>query len=216
MVTPDARVVQLPNQIPPQSSPVIMDGGGGTQVMETNWWLFFYNLASQVISLAGGTVVLPDSVSIAMIDSEIGDSDSLQAQRQTLNAQTLLGIEPDASPTPRELANAFLLATDGLLQDPTPRDLANALLLAAGGLLPDPVPRAQPAAVVTVGASPFTFTAPASGTVAISIGTVSAVSIIRQGVSIATGLTDGLVPVSRLDQVQITYAVAPTVNFLPM
>jgi hypothetical protein len=44
---------------------------------------------------------------------------------------------------------------------------------------------------------------------------VSAVVIIRQGVTVPTGLVDGLIPVSRLDQVQITYAVAPTVNFLP-
>lgn len=195
MVTPVTSVPQLPNQIPPQSAPVIMDGGNGNQVFETNWWLFLYNLASRVISLTGGTVTLPDSVNIALIDSEIVDTDALTATRQALNVQALLGFEPDASPSLRDLANALALSTDASL--------------------PDPVARAQPVAAVTVGASPFTFTAPTNGTLAISIGTVSAVSIIRQGVSVATAVTDGLVPVSRLDQVQITYAVVPTVNFLP-
>jgi hypothetical protein len=191
----NTRVAQLPNQIPPQSAPVLMDGGNGTQVFETNWWLFLYNIASQVISLGNGSVTLPDSVNIALVDSEVVDTDSLQAARQVLNLQALLGAEPDVGPSLRDLSNAFLLATDGVLQDPTPR--------------------AQPVAAVTVTASPFTFTAPANGTLAISVGTVSAVVIIRQGVTVPTGLVDGLIPVSRLDQVQITYAVAPTVNFLP-
>lgn len=195
MVITNTRVAQLPNQIPPQSAPVIMDGGNGTQVFETNWWLFLYNIASQVISLSGGSVTLPDSVNIALIDSEIVDTDSLQAARQALNVQALLGVEPDASPTLRDLANAFVLAADSLL--------------------PDPVPRAQPASAVTVTASPFTFTASFKGTLAVSAGTVSAIALIRQGMTVPTGVTAGPVPVSRLDQVQITYTVAPTVNFLP-
>ena len=195
MVTANTRVAQLPNQIPPQSSPVVMDGGNGTQIFETNWWLFFYNIASQVISLSGGSVTLPDSVNIALIDSEIFDTDSLQASRQALNAQMLVGIDPDPSPTSRDLANAIALAADELL--------------------PDPTPRAQSVSAVTVGASPFTFTVSFSGAVVVSGGTVSAIALIRQGITVPTGITAGVIPASRLDQVQITYTVAPTVNFLP-
>lgn len=195
MVTTTKGIAQLPNQIPPQSAPVLMDGGDGKQVFETNWWLFLYNIASRVISLSGGTVTLPDSVNIALIDSEIVDSDSLMAARQVVNLQAMLGMEADAAPSLRDLANAFLLTTDGVL--------------------PDPAPRAQPVAVITVGASPFTFTATSSGALAVAAGTVSAIALIRQGVTVPTGVTAGLLPISRLDQVQITYTVAPTVNFLP-
>ena len=82
-------------------------------------------------------------------------------------------------------------------------------------VLPDPVPQAQPAAPVTVGASPYTWSAPFTGCLSITGGTVSAISIIRQGTTVATGITAGLVPVSKLDQVKITYSVLPTVVFLP-
>lgn len=190
----NTNVAQLPNQIPPQSAPVLIDGGNGNQVFETNWWLFFYNIASQVISLAGGAVTLPASVNIALIDSDVVDSDSVQAPRQIANT-TLLIPDMDIGPSLRDMANAMLLATDSLLQDSPAR--------------------AQPVAPVTVGASPFTFTAAANGTLAISVGTVSSVSIVRQGVTVATGLTDGLVPVSRSDQVVITYVGLPTVVFVP-
>lgn len=197
MATPpiNIRVPQLPNQIPVQSAPVLMDNGNGDKVFETNWWLFLYNLASQVLTLTGGAIQLPDSVSFALMESEVFDADAVGLPRQIVNALLFEPLPIDASPTPR--------------------DVSNALTLAADDLLPDPIPRAQPVVAVTVTASPFTFTAPANGTVAIAIGTVSAVSIIRQGTSVATGLVDGLIPVSRLDQVQITYAVAPTVAFLP-
>lgn len=193
-VIPVNRLPQLPNQIPPQSSPLIMDGGNGTQVLETNWWLFLYNIATQVINLGGGPVNLPDSVNIAISESEVFDSDGLQSARQALNVALQL---PDAEVTP------------------TLRDMADALLLAQDGLLQDPMPRAQPAAVVTVTASPFTFTAPANGTLSVAGGTVSAIALIRQGVTVATGLIAGLIPTSRLDQVQITYTGAPTAVFLP-
>ena len=185
---------QLPNQIPPQSTPVTMEGVGGRQVFETNGWLFLYNLASQVVANQGGEAVFSPGLNIPMIDSDVFDTDSLLASRQALNAQMLIGLDADAGPTPRDLANALLLADN---------------------LLPDPTPRAQPVAAVTVSASPFTFTAPANGTLAVTAGTVSVISVIRQGVTVATGLVTGLIPVSRLDQVQITYAVLPTVNFLP-
>jgi len=93
--------------------------------------------------------------------------------------------------------------------------LVNALVLGLDGLQQDPTPRAQPSSVVTVTGSPFTFTAAFNGSLAISAGTVSAVAVIRQGTTVATGITAGLIPVSRLDQVQITYTAAPAAVFLP-
>lgn len=192
---PNATSVnQLPNQIPPQSVPATMIGPEGQQVFETNWWLFFYNLANQVLTGQNGNIALPPAVNIPMIDSDVFDTDSLLASRLALNAALQIP-DADVGPSTRDVANALLLATDALLQDPTPR--------------------AQPAVAVIVGASPFTFTAPFNGTLAVQGGTVSAITVIRQGLNVATGIIAGLVPVSRLDQVQITYAAAPTVGFLP-
>lgn len=82
-------------------------------------------------------------------------------------------------------------------------------------LLPDPTPQAQPVAAITVGASPFTYTARFSGSVAITGGTVSSITLIRQSTSVATGVTAGLIPVSRLDQVQVTFTGTPTMTFIP-
>lgn len=71
------------------------------------------------------------------------------------------------------------------------RKIANLAALLGVGQLPEPAPVAQPVQPVTVGASPFTYTALANGVLSVTGGTVSAASIIRQGVSVATGIGAG-------------------------
>lgn len=88
-------------------------------------------------------------------------------------------------------------------------------VLVDDSLLPDPPSQAQPVAAITVNASPFTYTAPFAGSVAITGGTVSLITLIRQSTSVATGLTTGLIPVSRGDQIQVTYTGTPTMTFIP-
>lgn len=68
---------------------------------------------------------------------------------------------------------------------------------------------------VTPGASPYTYTAPGNGSLSIRGGTVSLATYARAGVSITLGLNAGIVPVATGDKVTITYAVAPTINFIP-
>lgn len=63
---------------------------------------------------------------------------------------------------------------------------------------------------VTVGASPFDYTAARDGFVSIVGGTVSAVAYVREGVSTSLGVV-AVVPVKKGDVVRITYTVAPTV-----
>ena len=184
----------LPDQIPPQPTPWSYTDGNGDQVIDVHWYLFLYGLWIQVGSLIAGGAVLSPAVNIPMIDSYVFDTDSLLAARQIINAAMQLP-DADSGPSLRDLVNALVLGLDGLQQDPTPR--------------------AQPSSVVTVTASPFTFTAAFNGSLAISAGTVSAVAVIRQGTTVATGITAGLIPVSRLDQVQITYTAAPAAVFLP-
>ncbi len=63
--------------------------------------------------------------------------------------------------------------------------------------------------------SPFNYTANVKGTLIISGGTVSAISLIRGGVIIPLSLTRPLIiPISIGDTVRTTYTVAPTLQFL--
>jgi len=75
----------------------------------------------------------------------------------------------------------------------------------------------QPSAVapVTVGVSPFSYTANQAGTLAIRGGTISAVSVSRGTISVPLASSVPVVPMGQGDVVTITYTVLPTVNFLP-
>ncbi|MHB8915933.1 MAG: polysaccharide deacetylase family protein [Thiobacillus sp.] len=64
---------------------------------------------------------------------------------------------------------------------------------------------------ITVGASPFAYTAPYGGSVSISGGTVSSVTVTRNSVVVYTSaLADNIVPVRTGDIVTVTYTAAPT------
>lgn len=69
-------------------------------------------------------------------------------------------------------------------------------------------------ATVTVSASPTSFTASARGTVGISGGTLTSVTLTRSGVSINLGVTR-TVPVANNDLVTVIYTAAPTIKFIP-
>lgn len=78
------------------------------------------------------------------------------------------------------------------------------------GLAASPAPET----VITVGASPFAYTATVKGTVFVKDGTVSTISITRNSLY-NVGIVDGPIPVSVGDVVTITYSVAPTAVFFP-
>lgn len=67
---------------------------------------------------------------------------------------------------------------------------------------------------ITVGASPFTYTASAVGHVLIN-GTVTGLSLIRGTTTIALPLTTPIVPVDNDDAVKVTYSSAPTMTWVP-
>lgn len=183
----------LPQQILPPTVPWGHADENGIVTIDKNQWLFLYSLYRN--SLAIG--ITPDA-------------------SQALEGLDFDTAEADSAVLRQPISNLAIQQGDALV--PTSADLpdiAKALVLAQDNLLPDPIPTAQPVAVISVGASPFTYTAPANGQVAVTGGTVSIVSFIRQGTTVATGLITGLVVVSRLDQVKVTYAVAPTMTFMP-
>jgi hypothetical protein len=68
---------------------------------------------------------------------------------------------------------------------------------------------------VDVGASPFTYTAARQGMLLMSGGTVSLIQYGRGGTMFSLGVLAGPVGVMSGDQVRITYALAPTLTFLP-
>lgn len=74
-----------------------------------------------------------------------------------------------------------------------------------------------PAASVTVGASPFSYTATQGGSVIVNGGSTTQIAISRDGSNFfITGLTAGMFPLSQGDIIRITYPVAPpTVTALP-
>lgn len=78
------------------------------------------------------------------------------------------------------------------------------------------VSASAPIQTVTVGASPFSFRAGSGGSLAISGGTVSSITLTRYTVTAPTGATSGIIPVSNGDVVTITYSGLPTVNFVPV
>lgn len=77
------------------------------------------------------------------------------------------------------------------------------------------LPPATEVAVVP-GASPYVYSAPVRGSVIVSGGTVSAIAFSRDGVTFYNvGQTSGMFLLNAADQLRITYAVAPTVTFVP-
>lgn len=189
----------LPGRILPQSEPIGRVNPDGTVTADTNWWLLWYNLCLQVLG-AGTTTGLPADAlqDLASADTDAGDSDAI-ALRRPLDNASVQALQPAD----------VVIGLDDL------PDLQRALLLAQESILPDPAALAQPVAAITPGASPFTYTAPFAGSIAVTGGTVSAIALIRQGTTVATGLITGLIPVSRYDQVKVTYSVVPTMTFIP-
>lgn len=94
----------------------------------------------------------------------------------------------------------------GLLSQPWHGYLSQ-LAGAPGPIVPNIVP----------GPSPFAYQAPSGGTLAVTGGTVSSITLARARVSgVNVGFTSGSVAVAANDVVTITYSVAPTINFIPL
>ena len=71
------------------------------------------------------------------------------------------------------------------------------------------------AQVVTLGASPYVFTAPGNGAIAVSGGTASLIEYGRSGAYVGIGVLAGMIPVSKGDTVRVTYVTVPSMTFFP-
>jgi hypothetical protein len=84
-------------------------------------------------------------------------------------------------------------------------------------LPPLAAPSDAAAVAIVVGASPFTYTPPigSRGMVVVAGGNVTAIAYNRRGVATGLGVVAGPVEVSPGDTVTVTYAVAPTMTYVP-
>lgn len=95
-------------------------------------------------------------------------------------------------------------------------DLPATATIAGAKIQPAVVGSSTAVGAITVGASPFSYTAAAKGTVNLAGGTVTQVALKRGGVSTNLGGTVGHFPVSAGDMLVITYSAAPTAVFVPL
>ena len=68
---------------------------------------------------------------------------------------------------------------------------------------------------ITPGASPYAYTALANGSVIVSGGTVTVVEYGRAASFYLVGLIAGTFRVLAGDKIRVTYAIAPTMTFVP-
>jgi hypothetical protein len=186
----------LPQQMLPITTPLAVQRNG-VIFIDKQWWLLLYGLCIQVLG-SGTAQGLPSDAlqDLAGADTDAADSDAVVLRRPISNLAV-------------ELEDPLKISSSDL------PDIAMSLLLAQDDLLPDPAPLAPAVSVITPTGSVFTYTAPYAGSVVVTGGTVSAISIARQGTSVSTGLTVGVFPVSRYDQVKVTYSGTPTMSFIP-
>lgn len=72
-----------------------------------------------------------------------------------------------------------------------------------------------PAVEITPDGSPFEYESDLRGSVVVQGGTVSEIAILRDGDTIITGMTAGMIPVMPGDIVRVAYSADPTMTFLP-
>src|SRR6185437_9024313 len=138
----------LPQQILPPGTPIGTVNADGTVTIDKNWWLLLYNL--WINTLGNGGIPSDALIDLASADLDAVSADTIALRQPLSNALQQAMQPPDV--------------VIGIADLP---DLQRALLLAQSATEPDPVPRAQPVAAVTVGASPFTYTAPYAGSLSI-------------------------------------------------
>lgn len=114
----------LPQRIPIQSLPMIYKGQDGNYYAELDWYLFFYNLATQIFPQnpgSGGSTPASPTDLMAFVEMDAMTSDIAQTVRQLANAAILEGqdielVSADLQSIRRAIDN-LALSIDALLPD---------------------------------------------------------------------------------------------------
>jgi hypothetical protein len=219
----------LSQQIPRYVVPII-DPATGIATQE--FWRFLLTLLNRTGGSPGSNSALTEALGITA-----GDDDALPAD-QTL---ALLSGFDDGDDAPGAVfpdmgdasdvvdLSAFIAAemtADGEGAD-TAQGAAFALAMGddVAGAEVDPllaalmtdgpdVPQTPKQMAVTVGASPYAYSAPERGAVLVTGGVVSAVTYSRDGATTYAMPVSGSFPVGTGDIVTVTYTVAPTMAFV--
>lgn len=81
----------LPGQIIPQDVPIGRSNEDGTVTVDQNWWLFFYNLAQQVLANGQGATLLE------IVTSSLSPPKGTDLDRQISDLQTLIASIPNTA-----------------------------------------------------------------------------------------------------------------------
>lgn len=178
---------------------------------------------------AGGTYALVNGSSsavFAVAPANSGTQATPLAQVQTLDAATLSSAETFATGAANSAAAAAQTAAETFATNAANTAQTNAENFATTAantaqsnaetyaLQQIQQGTGAASATITVGASPFTYTASAVGHVLIN-GTVTALSLTRGSTMITLPLTTPIVPVDNGDAVKVTYSTAPTMTWVP-
>lgn len=93
--------------------------------------------------------------------------------------------------------------------------MAGITVSATGLTATDPSTNSNNSSSVSPTGSPYTYTAINPGFLIVNAGTVTLIEFARNGTFITVGVLAGIFPVGINDQLRITYAVAPTLTFIP-
>ena len=196
----------LPNTILPPAMPFgrIQMGSDGKPtdfvLIEQNWFLFLYNISQNVLGSPGSGLSSTALIALESLEADADDADAI-ASRQGISNALVQSMQPQ----------------DNSVCDSDLPSIYAALQWGQQETLADVLPLAQPLRVYTVGVvSPFIHNSYMNGHMAVTGGTVTSITITRQGTTISTGLTTNVVPVSRGDIITVSFTAPPAVTFIPL
>lgn len=112
----------LPGQILPADTPIGQADEDGRVTINHDYWLFFYNLALQVLGTSNSGLPSSAMQELASLDSDATDTDAIALRAPvtlaSVYAQDLIDVSADVAALRQAVSNALVLAQDVLPQDP--------------------------------------------------------------------------------------------------
>lgn len=137
------------DQIPPQGAAFVYEDPDGNQLIEPDWYLFFYSLWITATAILAGGVAFPDAVNIAMVDLDAIGADVANSHgggggtgtvTHTTGALVNHALTGGSGATVDDIKSLALL-TDGQLMvgatgaDPAPQTMSGDATLSSLGVL---------------------------------------------------------------------------------
>jgi len=204
--------MSLPAAFPSTSMPVVDQNGNIT----SPWLQFLQSLYNRT----GGSIPeTPGDTTIQNVLLSSGSDDSASLSHS--DDRSLIGI---LSSSGADMARADRTTASVIISPEQSSPVVNkavkdAYLLsrAFSDMATGDIARSYKTKTITVGASPFFYTAPSTGFVISTGGTTVQLFYFRDpSAGLAVGFTQGIIPVRKKDIIGVNYATAPTMTFVPM